>query len=119
MNAISAAPSMKFTGTSTTPTRAAAKFSTANCQQLWHSSASRSPLASPAAAIAAAVRSTTASSSAKVSRVPGPVDDGELVRRAARRTTGQVAERLLAGVGEELLDRHGDLPRGAGVMQSP
>ena len=86
MKAISSPPSMKLIGTSTTPTRAAAKLSTANCQQLWHSSASRSPLASPASLIAAAARSTVASSSAKVSRV-GPSMMASLsgTRRAVRR----------------------------------
>ena len=60
---------MKLTGTRTTPIRAVANDSTANCQQLCESSASRSPLPSPSAARAAAVRDTAASSSANVSRV--------------------------------------------------
>ena len=60
---------MKLTGTRTTPSRAVANESTANCQQLCDSSASRSPLPRPSAARAAAVRDTAASSSANVSRV--------------------------------------------------
>src|SRR5512139_98021 len=60
---------MKLMGTSSTPSRAVAKPSTTNSQQLCDSSARRSPLAMPAASSAAAVRLMTASSSAKVSRV--------------------------------------------------
>ena len=48
MKAISSAPSMKLTGTSTTPSRAVANTVTAYCQELCASSASRSPLARPA-----------------------------------------------------------------------
>ena len=68
MNAISSAFSMKLTGTSTTPSRAVANASTAYCQELCESSASRSPFASPRPASAFAVRFTAASNSAKVTR---------------------------------------------------
>ena len=68
MSAISSGPSMKFTGTSTTPSLAVANASTANCQQLCDSRASRSPLARPRAASACAARFTAASNSAKVMR---------------------------------------------------
>ena len=64
MKAISSGPSMKLTGTRTTPSRAVAKSSTANCQELWLSSASRSPLARPRSARACAARLTAASNSA-------------------------------------------------------
>ena len=86
MNAISSAPSMKLTGTSTTPARAVAKSSTANCQQLWLSSASRSPLVRPASASAAAVRSTRSSNAANVSRVsPSTIASLSGNRSAVRR----------------------------------
>ena len=68
MKAISSAPSMKFTGTSTTPIFAVANASTAYCQELWASSASRSPLSRPRAASALAVRFTATSNSAKLTR---------------------------------------------------
>src|SRR5271170_3452272 len=64
MNAISSAPSMKLTGTRTTPSRAVAKASSTYCQQLWLSRASRSPLARPRSARACAARLTAASNSA-------------------------------------------------------
>ena len=64
MKAISSAPSMKLTGTRTTPSRAVAKASSTYCQQLWLSKASRSPLARPRPARACAVRLTAASNSA-------------------------------------------------------
>ena len=99
MNAISSAPSMKLTGTRTTPSFAVAKASTAYCQELCDSSASRSPLARPRSASACAVRFTAASNSAK--RDP-PVagDDGELVRVAARGAAQQVADGVLPGAGD-------------------
>ena len=68
MKAISSGPSMKLTGTRTTPSRAVAKASSTYCQQLWLSSASRSPLARPRAASACAARLTAASNSAYVTR---------------------------------------------------
>src|ERR1035437_7337450 len=60
---------MKLIGTRMTPSRAVAKDSTANCQQLWDSKETRSPLVMPSASRAAAVRPMTASNSAKVRRV--------------------------------------------------
>lgn len=63
INATSSAPSMKFTGTSTTPSLAAANTSTAYSQQLWLSSASRSPFARPRSASRCAQRLTAASNS--------------------------------------------------------
>src|SRR5690242_18536389 len=68
MYAISGAVSMKLIGTSTTPSRAVANATVANCQQLCDSSASRSPLARPRSASACAHRLTAASNSANVSR---------------------------------------------------
>jgi hypothetical protein len=59
---------MKFTGTRTTPSFAVANTSTAYCQELCASSASRSPLATPLAASALAARFTAASNSAYVTR---------------------------------------------------
>ena len=64
MNAISSGPSMKLTGTRTTPILAVAKASSTYCQQLWLSSASRSPFARPRPASACAARLTAASNSA-------------------------------------------------------
>ncbi len=106
MNAISSAPSMKFTGTSTTPTRAVAKSSTANCQQLWLSSASRSPFSSPESSERG--RRTVDEVLERRERQPGlAVDDADLVRVAQRRTAGQVAEGLLAGVLDQVIEmRH-------------
>src|SRR5829696_5669665 len=68
MKAISSGPSMKLTGTSTIPSYAVAKTSTAYCHELWLSSASRSPLARPRSARTCAVRLTAASNSAYVNR---------------------------------------------------
>ena len=96
MNAISSAPSMKFTGTSTTPSCAVANASTANCQQLCDSSASRSPLARPAAG----QRVRGAVHRGVELGVGDPAvagDDGELVGVAARGAVQQVADRVLAG----------------------
>ncbi len=68
MNAISGAVSIKLIGTSTTPSRAVANATVANCQQLCDSSASRSPFTRPRSASACAHRLTAASNSANVSR---------------------------------------------------
>ena len=96
MKAISSAPSMKLTGTSTTPSRAVAKASTANCQQLWRQQ--RQPVALGQAPVGQRVRGPVDRGvELGEGRPQVPGDDGELVRVAARGAAQQVADAVPAG----------------------
>ena len=90
MKAISSGPSMKLTGTRTTPSFAVANARTAYCHELCESSASRSPLLRPrSASVRGPVHRDVELAEGDAS-VAG--HDGELVRVPAGGAVQQVAD---------------------------